>query len=186
MFRNQTSYNRFWEGRNCLSTIHNVTRNLTRAILINSCYPNAPLSAAEKHDIERTIRILIAFPYAVKHYLRAEWGHTNRLPGSVIAESAEGVGSLDPEYTTLLPAGFEAQEAEGLGVPLQLSFFVESFIKRGVERGWYDAPGANQMGGLVNTLIDAYGTMETIKLTPIPVAHLYVFSYRIQTPKMRY
>lgn len=85
------------------------------------------------------------------------------------------MGSLDPEYTSLLPAGFDSQEAEGLGVPLQLTFFVDNFIKRGVHRGWYDPPSANQMGSLINSLIDAYGRMETIKLTPIPVAHLYVF-----------
>jgi putative membrane protein len=121
------------------------------------------------------VRILIAFPFAVKHYLRAEWGtFAMSHAGSVIAESAMGVGSLDPEYRSLLPAGFEAREAEGLGVPLQLTFFVDSFIKRGQLRGWYDAPGASSMGNQLNALIDAYGKMETIKLTPIPIAHLYV------------
>lgn len=70
-------------------------------------------------------------------------------------------------------------------MPLQLSFFVESFIKRGVERGWYDPPGANQMGGLVNALVDAYGKMETIKLTPIPVAHLYVSASHTQNSAKR-
>lgn len=42
----------------------------------------------------------------------------------------------------------------------------------GVERGWFNAPGASQMQAQLNTLTDAYGRMETIKLTPIPVAHL--------------
>ncbi|KAL1956051.1 hypothetical protein VTO42DRAFT_7866 [Malbranchea cinnamomea] len=172
VFRNQTSFNRFWEGRNCLGAIHNANRNLARTILTHSYNRHGPLTEAEKQDIERTIRILIAFPYAVKHYLRAEWGASTATSCSVIAENADEVGSLDPEYSSLLPAGFEPREAEGLSIPLQLSFFVDSFIKRGVERGWYDAPGASQMGNQVNVLIDAYGRMETIKLTPIPVAHL--------------
>ncbi|EEP80193.1 conserved hypothetical protein [Uncinocarpus reesii 1704] len=178
VFRNQTSYNRFWDGRIALTTINTAARNLTRNILINSCNRNRPLTAAEKQDIERTIRVLIAFPYAVKNYLRTEWsagwsvqpfiGPTDDVNG------INGGGSSKQEYIDLLPTGFECLEDDGLSIPLQLSFFVEGFIKRGVERGWYDPPGANSMGNHVSTLIDAYGKMETIKLTPIPIAHLYV------------
>lgn len=171
VFRNQTSYNRFWDGRTAFSAVHTANRNLIRTILVQSRYPDRSLSAAEKHDIERTIRILIAFPYAVKNYLRAEWAITG-APGSVLSDTTERGGSSDPEYTSLLPAGFQVQEDEGLGIPLQLTFFVDDFIRRGAAKGWFDAPAASMMGNQVNALIDAYGTMETIKLTPIPVAHL--------------
>ena len=140
---------------------------------MQSRYTDRPLTTAEKNDIERVIRVLIAFPYAVKNYLRAEWYIAP--PGSVLSDSSEAVeggGSADQEYTGLLPSGFQVQEDEGLGIPLQLTFFVEDFIQRGVARGWYDPPGASNMGNQINALIDAYGKMETIKLTPIPVAHL--------------
>jgi putative membrane protein len=53
-----------------------------------------------------------------------------------------------------------------------LTFFVDGFIKRGEGRGWFSAPSASQMQAQLNTLLEAYGRMETIKLTPIPVAHL--------------
>ncbi|KAI1905999.1 hypothetical protein LOZ61_006861 [Ophidiomyces ophidiicola] len=181
VFRNQTSYNRFWDGRNALTSINTAVRNLTRTILVNSFYPNRPLTSSERHDIERTVRVLIAFPFAVKNYLRAEW--TSSWPDQLqqppyldtaAAESASDNGCPSPkvEYLGLLPSGFEFLESDGLSVPLQLSFFVEGFIKRGLERGWYDAPGASQMGNQVSALTDAYGKMETIKLTPIPIAHL--------------
>ncbi|KAF7586029.1 hypothetical protein BBP40_009646, partial [Aspergillus hancockii] len=42
----------------------------------------------------------------------------------------------------------------------------------GVERGWFNAPGASQMQAQLNTAVDAVGRMEMIRLTPIPVAHL--------------
>ena len=86
------------------------------------------------------------------------------------------MGTARQEFLSLLPVGFESHEEEGLGLPLQLTFFVDAFIKRGIERKWYDAPGASQMGNQLNTMIDAYGRMETIKLTPIPIAHLYVLN----------
>ncbi|WEW61014.1 hypothetical protein PRK78_006503 [Emydomyces testavorans] len=175
VFRNQTSYNRFWDGRNALTTVYTAARNLTRTILVNSYNQNRPLTAAERQDIERTIRVLVAFPYAVKHYLRTEWSAGwSEQPFLGNMENGNGMDgwSSTQEYAGLLPTGFECLEDDGLSIPVQLSYFVEGFIRRGVERGWYDAPGASQMGNQVSMLVDAYGKMETIKLTPIPIAHL--------------
>ena len=132
------------------------------------------MSPAEKADIERVVRIMMAIPYAVKNHLRAEWGAAwAPIPGKDIDPDADKiVPRLNPEYSDLLPFGLKGHEDEGLGLPMQLTFFVESFIKRGVDRGWYHAPQASQLTVQVNTMLDAYGKMETIRMTPIPVAHL--------------
>ncbi|EGE80987.1 membrane protein, variant [Blastomyces dermatitidis ER-3] len=226
VFRNQTSYNRFWDGRNNLSAINTSVRNLTRSILTHAYNSQAgPLTLAEKNDVERTIRVLMAIPFAVKNYLRAEWGaawapnpkmggatdggggsaslshavessmilrHPDRngnvnrtraggdgdgdgvgvADGDNGDDSEDGVRVFNPEYDSLLPMGMQAHEDEGLGLPLQLTFFVDGFIKRGLERGWFSAPGASNLQAQLNALTDAYGRMETIKLTPIPIAHL--------------
>ncbi|KAL1863384.1 hypothetical protein Plec18167_000477 [Paecilomyces lecythidis] len=172
VFRNQTSYNRFWDGRNAVSTTNSCIRNLVRMILTNSYSTNGPLTQAEREDVERTIRVLVAIPFALKNYLRSEWGAWQLgATGNEILE--HGAGPIyNPEYASLLPVGLQGLEDEGLGLPFQLTFFVDSFIKRGVDRGWFHAPGASQMQAQLNTLTEAYGKMETIKLTPIPVAHL--------------
>ncbi|KAL4868054.1 hypothetical protein BDV12DRAFT_107732 [Aspergillus spectabilis] len=172
VFRNQTSYNRFWDGRNGMTTINTTIRNLVRTIITNGYSTSRPLSGPEKADIERTIRILMAIPFAVKNHLRAEWGaaFSGNLLGSDVSEN--GTAVYNPVYAGLLPADLVGLEDEGLGLPFQLTFFVDGFIKRGVERGWFNAPGASQMQVQLNGLMDAYGKMETIKLTPIPVAHL--------------
>ncbi|PLB44256.1 UPF0187-domain-containing protein [Aspergillus steynii IBT 23096] len=169
VFRNQTSYSRFWDGRNAMNTLYTCIRNLVRTIITHGYSSKGPPSAAEKEDIERTIRILMAIPYAVKNHLRAEWGAAWAL-GNDVGE--DGIAAYNHDYASLLPAGLEGHEDEGLGLPFQLSFFVDGFIKRGVDRGWFNAPGASQMQAQLNTLMDAYGKMETIGLTPIPVAHL--------------
>src|SRR5215471_387858 len=120
VFRNQTSYNRFWDGRNCLSTINTAIRNLTRTILTHAYNLESTLTLGEKQDIERTIRILMAFPYAIKHYLRAEWGAAwARFIDEVSSPTEYGasLGVFNPEYDSLLPAGLEGHEDEGLGLP---------------------------------------------------------------------
>ncbi|PIG90186.1 UPF0187 domain protein [Aspergillus arachidicola] len=170
VFRNQTSYNRFWDGRSSLTTLTTCIRNLVRTILTNGYSTSRPLRQDEKEDIERTIRILMAIPYAVKNHLRAEYGAAFYSFGDDVGE--DGVAAYNPDYANLLPKGLEGHEDQGLTLPFQLSFFIDGFIKRGVERGWYHAPGASQMQAQLNSLLDAVGKMEMIRLTPIPVAHL--------------
>jgi ion channel-forming bestrophin family protein len=172
VFRNQTSYNRFWDGRNSLQTVNTSVRNLIRTILTHSYNNDGPLAREEKQDVERTVRVLMAIPYAVKNHLRGEWGAAWApcMPGSEVMENGGSV--YNQVYANLLPVGLEGHEQDGLGLPYQLTFFVDGFIRRGIERGWYNAPGASGMQGQLNTLMDAFGRMETIWLTPIPVAHL--------------
>ena len=198
VFRNSTSYDRFWTGRNCLTTIGTSVRNLARAFLVSArSKDGGNLSAEEVRDTEKTIRVLVAVLYAIKHNLRAEF---NLPPASLISDPDPGPPSRMPsrpnsswgsrptsvwdtegtisistakaEYINLLPDGLMGYEDQGLGLPLQLTILVESFIRRGFERGWFHGPQASQMTVQVNSLVDAYGRMETIRTTPIPVAHL--------------
>ena len=177
VFRNQTSYNRFWDGRNNFTTVLTAVRNLTRSILCCSYKQGEELTAAENADIERAVRVLIAVPYAVKNYLRAEWGAAwAPMPIKRANGHRPSLGTitprLNPEYSDILPNGLKGHEDEGLGLPLELVTFVEGFIKRGFDRGWFHAPQASQLTVQVNTVVDSYGKMETIKVTPIPVAYI--------------
>lgn len=105
----------------------------------------------------------MAIPFAIKNHLRAEWAMDLML--------------YNPEYANLLPAGFEGREEDGLSLPFQLTLFVDAFIKRGEGRGWFSPPRASELQDQLNVLLHAYGCMETIMLTPIPVAHLWVASF---------
>ena len=171
VFRNQTSYNRFWDGRNYLTVIITSVRNLTRSFLAcNAVVPNAAQSLTDRADTERVIRILIAILYATKNHLRAEWG-AEIIPGTAINETT-GSATHIPEYSELLPQGLTGLDDRGVGLPLQLTFFVEQYIKRSFDKGIFHGPQASQLQVQLNTLTDAYGRMETIRLTSIPVAHL--------------
>ncbi|KAG8530367.1 uncharacterized protein KY384_004869 [Bacidia gigantensis] len=125
---------------------------------------------AERDDLERTIRILVAILYATKNHLRASWG-AEIIPGKAIRPGT-GSPTTIPEYSDLLPQGFRGLDDRGVGLALQLTFFVEQYIKRQFDQGAFHGPQASQMQAQVNTITDAYGRMETIRLTSIPVALL--------------
>ena len=88
-----------------------------------------------------------------------------------------GSSTLIPEYSELLPRGLVGLDDKGVGLPLELTFFVEQYIKRFFDKGAFHGPQASQLQVQMNTLTDAYGKMETIRLTSIPVAHLYIYPY---------
>lgn len=137
--------------------------------------------------------------YAVKHNLRCEFAHNtltspntpfllsrNGLtrsgyatpkatqPERLIDTAAinESLATLRPDYSDLLPAKLASLEGQGLAMPLQLSISVEAYIRRGVKRGWWAAPQATYIDTQLSNLLSSYGAMETIRSTPIPVAHL--------------
>lgn len=112
----------------------------------------------------------MAILYATKNHLRAAWG-AEVIPGTAVSPGT-GNPTNTPEYSELLPQGLRALDDRGVGLPLQLTFFVEQFIKRHLDNGTFHAPQASQLQVQVNTITDAFGRMETIRLTSIPVALL--------------
>ncbi|KAF9930022.1 hypothetical protein FBU30_000935 [Linnemannia zychae] len=71
VFRTNTAYDRYWEGRRLWSQMTLSIRNLTRAIWIN-------VSETETRDVlekKSAVNLLIAFAFATKHYLREEYGY---------------------------------------------------------------------------------------------------------------
>ena len=146
-------------------------RNLTRSFLACSAIaPNTNQTLSDRADTERVVRILVAILYATKNHLRAEWG-AEIIPGTTISMNT-GSATHIPEYSELLPQGLTGLDDRGVGLPLQLTFFVEQYIKKFFDKGVFHGPQASQMQVQLNTLTDAYGRMETIRLTSIPVAHL--------------
>jgi putative membrane protein len=188
VFRNGSSYDRFWNGRNQLTTVITSVRNLTRYFLVSSRDAKDKSTDTENADTEAVVRVLIAVLYAVKHNLRAEFSSTSLersyttisrsgayTPQPSLPESeplSESASTLRPEYSDLLPALHPSLENQGLAMPLQLSVSVEAYIRRGVIRGWWAPPQASYISGQLANLVASYGTMETIRHTPIPVAHL--------------
>jgi putative membrane protein len=72
-FRNNTAYDRFWEGRKAWGALVNTTRSLTRQIItLVEPQPDAPETSAEDvRAIEhRLVHLTIAYVHALRHHLR--------------------------------------------------------------------------------------------------------------------
>ena len=161
-----------------MTMIETCIRNLTRSFLACSHLNDKQPSAEERADTEQAVRTLLAMIYAAKNHLRAEWG-TGTIPFLLDKSDIdrdrhrrESTSVHRPEYEDLLPSRIRGYEDQGLGLLLQLSIKIESYIKRAHDRGWFHSPQASQMTVQLNQLVAAYGSMETIHLTPIPVAYL--------------
>ncbi|KAG0648683.1 Translocase of outer membrane 22 kDa subunit [Hyphodiscus hymeniophilus] len=141
-----------------------------------STTPKHVLAKNDEFRTIETVKILIAMLYTIKNHLRAEWG-VALSPGTSLTE--DGQQTDTEEYKDLLPPGLKGYEHRGLGLTLQLATFVEAFIRMGVKnqiahisRDWFHNAASSSMLGELNTLTSAYGSMEVIRLVPIPVAHL--------------
>ncbi|KAF2745996.1 UPF0187-domain-containing protein [Sporormia fimetaria CBS 119925] len=209
VFRNSTSYDRFWTGRQCLGVVGTCVRNLVRVVLV--AYTGTGTSGSskdagkrkitpeEKEEVESFIRACVAVLYAVKHNLRAEYNVPDDEPLAPRPSTTTICGCRDPdsttssttlsasmttadperapllrtpsEYHSLLPSQ-PLYEHHGLSAPLQLTILLERFIERTHQNSLISAPLHSSLTGTLNTLIDAYTRMETIRSTPLPIAHL--------------
>lgn len=153
-----------------ITSVRNLTRSFLACSALQIANEDKSKQQADRTDTERVVRILIAILYATKNHLRAGWG-AEIIPGTALSPNT-GTSTMIPEYSELLPQDLTGFDHKGVGLPLQLTFFVEQYIKRFFDKGFFHGPQASQMQVQLNTLTDAYGRMETIRLTSIPVAHL--------------
>lgn len=147
VFRTNTAYERFWEGRKCWGTINNTIRNLSRHIWITVSEP-APQARLEKIAV---LKLLVAFAVSVKLYLRQE-------PVNQEVES--------------LTAPEQYLKLKGMNnPPLEIAFWIGDYLQQQyhLERlQWHELNGMNQ---LLNDLVDMLGGCERILKTPMPLAY---------------
>lgn len=155
-FRNNTSYDRFWEGRKLWGRIVNSSRTLTRQILT---LVGPDKLGPDKLDDEALatrkalIYRVIAYVHLLRLHLRNESDHE--------------------EVRALLPEGeYEPLESE-LNRPIALLQRLGDQFRRCFDRGWIHPMHLPVLERTLTELTDVQGGCERIKSTPIP------FSYNI-------
>lgn len=144
VFRTNSSYDRFWEGRKQWGGIVNETRNLAR---------QAETWLGTERDLaDQVIRWTIALPFAIMNRLR---GDTVNLLGS------EG-----------LPAEEVAQIQAARHVPLAISCKLTSLVHDAQQRGVIDSIQLRLLDQNIQLLIDYCGACERIKSTPAPYGYV--------------
>ena len=143
-FRNNVSFDRFWEGRKLWGSLLNTTRSLTRQAQSNT-------SGASPTDILYFVDLLIAFTYACKHQLR----HTDaeadlqRTCGLEVAGRLRGTRYKPAMLLAELGNWLKQQRAAG---------HLDSMLALGFEQN-------------LNELSIIIGGCERIASTPVPYTY---------------
>jgi putative membrane protein len=143
-FRNNASYDRFWEGRRLWGVLLNNARSLTRQALTLSGYEHG------SPQVQTFVNYLIAFTYTLKHQLR----HT---------DATEDITRLTPGLTHKLAAA----RYKPITLMTEMAFWVSQAKKAGnIDSIIQAAFDVN-----LNNLSDIAGGCERIASTPIPYAY---------------
>jgi putative membrane protein len=163
VFRTNTAYERFWEGRKAWGVLVNTVRNLARTIWV---------SVAEE-DIEdrqakiETLKLLVAFAIALKLHLRSE--------------------PLNDEIAPFLAHDRYQQLATMNNPPLEVAFWTSNYLQDQQEKQRVNLYQLVAMFELLDRMVDVLGSCERILKTPIPLAYAIhlrqlIFLYCFATP----
>jgi ion channel-forming bestrophin family protein len=147
VFRTNTAYERFWEGRKCWGTLVNSIRNLSRLMWV---------AIAESHPQDKgekivALKLLVAFAVATKLHLRGQ--------------------KIDPELEELLPPGYGEYLRDANNSPLEIAYWIGDYLQLKYETQALQLYQLNALNKLLNDMVDVLGGCERILKTPIPLAY---------------
>lgn len=147
VFRTNTSYERFWEGRKLWGSVVNLTRNLARHMWV-AIQETSP----EDHQTKvAAIRLLPAFAMATKLHLRQE--------------------APDAELATLVTADQFAKLQTMNNPPLEIAFWLADYLQTQHSHRRLHPYQLTHCLETLDRLVDALGGCERILKTPVPIAY---------------
>jgi ion channel-forming bestrophin family protein len=162
-FRNNTAYDRFWEGRKLWGALVNTSRSFTRQILTfiepqPDADPEKSTSEAIEEYERQFVHLLIAYVHALRHHLRD-------------ASPWETLTRILPKHEVEALRGDE-------NVPLAILHRMGEMLVDARRRRWIDAFHIPVLEASLVGLTDIQGACERIKSTPMPFSYT-VLMHRI-------
>ena len=144
-FRNNASYDRFWEGRRLWGSLINTSRSLVRQAL------TLPIHQRDVKETSLFVNYLIALAYTLKHQLR----YTDP----------------SPDIDRLLPPGLAIRVKAARYKPILLVKELGHWLQTVKHRGQLDSLAQQSIDTNLNLLTDVIGGCERIANTPIPYSY---------------
>ncbi|KAJ1728223.1 hypothetical protein LPJ61_004150 [Coemansia biformis] len=194
VFRTNSAYDRFWEGRKLWQDLIVSSRNLIRNIW---CGTNEK-SVEDRLRKQQVLKEISAFVIAIKHYLRGEDGIEYADFDGLLSPELRvrlmsthdpvnygtigncGVGHNSPEQRGTSHANLYAQnqqQSEGweraceAPLPMLILYQIQKYVDYSMATGTVTAQLYANMLGQVNQLAGLMGGCERIISTPIPLAY---------------
>lgn len=147
VFRTNTAYERFWEGRKCWGSIVNNVRNIARQIWVSI----EEKSPGDREEKIATLRLLVAFSVTTKLHLRGE--PVNNELEELMSPS---------RYTKLKSMNHP---------PLEVAFWIGDYLQKQYIKNCLNSYQLTSIQELLNNLVDNLGGCERILKTPMPLAY---------------
>ncbi len=147
VFRTNTAYEKFWEGRKQWGILNNSVRNLSRQIWVGVAEENE----SDRQEKIIAIKLLVAYAVAMKLHLRGE--------------------PLNQELAELVPVDYYKILESVNNRPLKIAFWIGDYIKKQTDRDRLELGDSFSMLNLLNAMVDTLGGCERIVRTPIPLAY---------------
>lgn len=151
-FRNNASYDRYWEARKLWGQLLNSARSLMRQVLT---LPSPQQGAVADADVRAFTQVLCALPHALRHQLRRTDPREDlaaRLPAPLL----DRVMAARYRPATLM---------------LWLGEWVQRHLQPNAQAGAVDAYTALALDRNLNELSNIIGGCERIASTPLPFAY---------------
>jgi putative membrane protein len=147
VFKTNTAYERFREGRKSWGNLINAVHNLARHswVVVRENDSNDRMLKVE------VMRLLVAFPVAAKLYLREE--------------------PVNNELAEVLPTERYLELQKVTSPPLQIAFWIEDYIQEQYKRKCITGYQVSAMHKLLDRMVDSLGSCDRIVKTPIPLVY---------------
>jgi putative membrane protein len=147
-FRNNTSYDRFWEGRRLFGALVNVTRSFARQCQLYIVARESEAQARVRNIQRELTQRTIAYAHALRMHLREgiEWD----------------------ELAAFLPAEELAVLREQRNVPLAILNGTAHWLRAAWQAGHVETLHVPELERALGQLTDIQGGCERIRSTPIP------------------
>ena len=152
-FRTNTAHQRFWEGRKLWGGMVNTVRNLTRSILIFV----EEHDRQNRHQKEDAVKLVTAFPVAMKLHLRREPVNSELKPFM-----------SKWQYRRLQYASHPC---------LEIAFWIGDYLQHQYEHRRLNVIQLTALQEQLNDMVNILGGCERIFKTPVPLA--YTISLKI-------
>ncbi|MBH8575774.1 hypothetical protein I8752_22765 [Nostocaceae cyanobacterium CENA369] len=147
VFRTNTAYERFWEGRKCWGSIVNNVRNIARQIWVSI----DEKSPGDREEKIATLRLLLAFAVTTKLHLRGE--------------------PVNSELEELMSPSRYKKLKNMNHPPLEVAFWIGDYLQKQNIRNCLNNYQLTSIQELLNNLVDNLGGCERILKTPMPLAY---------------
>ncbi|MDZ8226118.1 bestrophin family protein [Nostoc sp. ChiVER01] len=147
VFRTNTAYERFWEGRKCWGSLVNNIRNLARQIWVSI----DEISPEDKENKITALNLLVAFAVTTKLHLRGE--------------------TVNSELEDLMPSSKYIKLKIMNNPPIEVAFWIGDYLQEQYDRNCLNSYQLASMQELLNSLVDNLGACERILKTPMPLAY---------------